>query len=293
MAGGVGGHHGRVIRFAKGHGTGNDFVIVDDADNARPLTPHQIAALCDRRTGIGGDGLLRVVRAAKHPDGVGQAGEAEWFMDYYNADGSVAEMCGNGVRVFVAHLRAAGLVDDSVLPVATRAGMRTVVTEGAVHRVDMGPARIGPAAVAELDGVTHSGVAVSMGNPHLVCRVPDPDLLDLTRAPRVDPALFTDGVNVEFVADVVGAKATGSGPEKHSGLSGRVGHIRMRVHERGVGETLSCGTGACATAAVALGGPGVCEVDVPGGRLTVTVTDTTTLLAGPAVLVATGETDLV
>ncbi|MGH8878446.1 MAG: diaminopimelate epimerase, partial [Stackebrandtia sp.] len=121
--------------FAKGHGTGNDFVILADPDNARPLTNWQIADLCDRRSGIGGDGLLRVVRAAKHPDAAAMASEAEWFMDYYNADGGIAEMCGNGVRVFARYLLTKGLADSGDIPVATRAGLRTVTRVGEEFRV--------------------------------------------------------------------------------------------------------------------------------------------------------------
>src|SRR5687768_2356819 len=97
------------MRFAKGHGTGNDFVVLPDADGALPLTPALVAALCDRRRGIGADGVLRVVRTAAHPDAEASADVAEWFMDYWNADGSHAEMCGNGVRVYARFLVEAGL----------------------------------------------------------------------------------------------------------------------------------------------------------------------------------------
>ncbi|MGH8794628.1 MAG: diaminopimelate epimerase [Stackebrandtia sp.] len=261
------------MEFAKGHGTGNDFVVVADVDGARPLTARQIAGLCDWRTGVGGDGLLRVVRASKHPDGVDQADQAEWFMDYYNADGSLAEMCGNGVRVYARYLLAHGLAEGPRIPVATRAGVRAVTVEDDQLSVDMGPTLIGDAAEAVVDGVAYPGVRASTGNPHLVCRADDLDALNLTVPPLVDPKLFGDGVNVEFIR-------------------GRAPAIQMRVHERGVGETASCGTGACAAAAVALDGPGACAVDVPGGRLTVTVAPETTTLTGPAVLVAEGRTSL-
>lgn len=263
-----------MIPFVKGHGTGNDFVIIEDVDGSRALTSRQVAALCDRHTGIGGDGLLRVVRAAKHPDSVDQAGEAEWFMDYYNADGSIAEMCGNGVRVFARYLREHHLDEGTSIPVATRAGLRTVTVEADQFHVDMGLPRFGGASEAVINGQTLTGTVVSMGNPHLVCRVDDVGDFDLTRPPQVSEAVFPNGVNVELITG--GSTA-----------------VRMRVHERGVGETLSCGTGACAAAAVALGGTGVCTVDVPGGRLTVTITDQALTLGGPAVLVAAGHTDLV
>ncbi|HIW62482.1 MAG TPA: diaminopimelate epimerase [Candidatus Stackebrandtia excrementipullorum] len=258
------------VRFAKGHGTGNDFVIVADPENNRVLPRAHVAQLCNRRTGIGGDGLLRVVRAAKHPEGVDQADRAEWFMDYYNADGSIAEMCGNGVRVFVRYLLEKGLVDGEFVPVATRAGVRDVQVTGDRLGIDMGPAKIFGGATAVIGGKVLRGRHISMGNPHLVCRVDDLDAFDLSTAPEVDRSLFPDGVNVELV-----------GPGRES--------VRMRVHERGVGETDSCGTGACATAVEALGGRGTCTVTVPGGQLTVTVTDTVTL-TGPALLVAEGHT---
>ncbi|MCD0442734.1 diaminopimelate epimerase [Glycomyces sp. A-F 0318] len=272
------------IDFAKGHGTGNDFVIVPDLKDAHPLKDAQVAAMCDRRFGIGGDGLLRVA-PSEDP-------AAEWFMDYRNADGSIAEMCGNGVRVFVRYLLEQGLAEGPEVPVATRAGIKTVHVDGDELRVDMGPAAFGPASQASVEGFTRpspattrtgantllsvQGQAVSMGNPHLVCQLGDEaelEALELFHQPRYDAAVFPDGVNVEFV--------TGAAP-----------HVRMRVHERGVGETASCGTGACAVAAVALRhagqDTGVCKVDVPGGTLTITVTDETLFLAGPAVIVAEG-----
>ncbi|WP_100447108.1 diaminopimelate epimerase [Glycomyces xiaoerkulensis] len=256
------------MEFAKGHGTGNDFVIVPDLADERPLRADQVAALCDRRFGVGGDGLLRVVPSAEPG--------AKWFMDYRNADGSVAEMCGNGVRVFARYLLDHGLADGPEIPVATRGGIKHVAVEGDRFSVDMGPAELGPASRASLGGSTWTGRAVSMGNPHLVCHLGDDERLDeleLCHRPEHDPAVFPDGVNVEF--------ATGTAP-----------HVRMRVHERGVGETASCGTGACAVAAIALrrdgAGTGVCEVELPGGTLTATVTDRTVHLAGPAVIVAEG-----
>ncbi|HIV57426.1 MAG TPA: diaminopimelate epimerase [Candidatus Stackebrandtia faecavium] len=264
-----------MIRFSKGHGTGNDFVIVSDPDNAEPLTSAQIAALCDRRRGIGGDGLLRIVRASRHPDAAGMAADAEWFMDYYNADGSIAEMCGNGVRVYAQALREAGLEKADSVAIATRAGVKTVTRVDGEYQVDMGPVRLDGDATAVLAaGRAYSGKRAYMPNPHLVCRVDDIDTLDLTEAPRVDHERFPDGVNVEFIEPT---------PEG----------IRMRVHERGVGETLSCGTGACAAAAVVVGNQGECVVEVPGGRLTVTVTPDTILLRGQAVIVAEGTTVLV
>ncbi len=276
------------VEFTKGHGTGNDFVILPDPDGAFDLAPDLVAAICDRRRGIGGDGVLRVVRAAKHPDGAAMAGEAEWFMDYWNSDGSFAEMCGNGARVFVRYLLETGLAAPSggVLPVATRAGVVRARVDGTAIAVEMRRPRLHGASAAELGGLTLPGTAVDVGNPHLVCPVPDGlelNGLDLTQAPGFDPELFPSGVNVEFTAP-------------GEPVDGVDGHVLMRVYERGSAETLSCGTGACAVAAVALHERarevGTVAVDVPGGRLTVTVTPDSCWLSGPALLVATGTLTL-
>ncbi|MFC4336614.1 diaminopimelate epimerase [Salininema proteolyticum] len=261
--------------FAKGHGTGNDFVIVPDTEGRLSLKPEDVALLCDRRRGIGGDGLLRVVPAES-------GSEAEWFMDYHNADGSIAEMCGNGLRVFVRYLLDTGLADGDVIPVDTRAGLKTAVLDGENIRVDMGPAEFGEASSASLDHYTWAGQSVSMGNPHLVCQLSESDdlqHLDLHYQPVFDAEVFPEGVNVEFV-------------------TGHYPHVAMRVHERGVGETLSCGTGVAAVAAVALNRhdadakEGHVTVDVPGGRLEVDITPETVFLSGPAVVVAEGTTTL-
>jgi diaminopimelate epimerase len=268
---------GAPLRFVKGHGTENDFVLLPDPDGAGPLTPELVRALCDRRAGIGGDGVLRVVRSRAEPDAAGL--DAEWFMDYRNADGSVAEMCGNGIRVFGRYLVSAGLAAPGRIPVATRSGVRllTVPPTGDVT-VDMGPpVALGPSQ-AVVAGRTLAGIGVSMGNPHLVVIVDDAlDSYDLGATPVVPAADFPDGVNVELVRRA-GNRA-----------------IEMRVHERGVGETRSCGTGICAAAyAVATSAgeaSGRWTVEVPGGRAWVDLVDDTSLLTGPAVLVAAGELD--
>ncbi|MDI2128633.1 diaminopimelate epimerase [Yinghuangia seranimata] len=274
------------LRFLKGHGTENDFVIVPDPDGALDLGAAQVAALCDRRAGIGGDGLLRVVRSAKDPAAAHLADEAEWFMDYRNSDGSIAEMCGNGVRVFARYLVAAGEAAPGELRVATRGGIKhvRVPAQGDVT-VDMGVARL-PGSdgieVALADGSVRPAVNVNMGNPHAVVFVEDLDQAgDLYTAPPVTPAsAYPDGVNVEFVVDRA------------------PGHVAMRVHERGSGETRSCGTGACAVmvAAARRDGaelPATYTVDVPGGRLVITErADGHIEMTGPAALVADGEVDL-
>jgi diaminopimelate epimerase len=275
------------VLFTKGHGTGNDFVIIADPDGARTLTPAEVAALCDRRFGIGGDGVLRVVRTAKDQDGVAFAADAEWFMDYRNADGSVAEMCGNGVRVFARYLVANGLATPGPegLPIATRAGVVVALLDGDLIRVNMTTPRVYAASTATTGPLTFTGMAVDCGNPHLVCALHDGlelSSLDLSVSPGYDAALFGTGVNVEFTVPA-------------PPLDGFDLHVAMRVHERGSGETLSCGSGALAVGAVALRDAGLetgtVAVELPGGRLVVTHDAADRWwLAGPAVLVATGET---
>jgi diaminopimelate epimerase len=271
------------MKFIKGHGTGNDFVILPDPDGTLSLTPALVADLCDRHFGIGADGVLHVVRSAKHPDAAGLAAEAEWFMDYWNADGSIAEMCGNGVRVFTRYLLTSGLASASPLPIATRAGVVVAVVDAETISVRMTPPRRYAASTASVGALTMPGAAVDCGNPHLVVHVPAPvETLDLHAAPGYDPAVFPHGVNVEFAQPAA------------EPVEGADRHVRMRVFERGSGETLSCGTGALAVGAVALLDAGLdagtVAVDLPGGRLTVTHTpDDEWWLAGPAVLVAAGE----
>jgi diaminopimelate epimerase len=282
-------------RVLVGHGTENDFVVLPDPDGSgwpeSRLDEAMVRRLCDRRAGLGGDGVLRVVRSVHVPDAPrvlgGDLGRCEWFMDHRNADGSLAEMCGNGVRLFLHVLVTEGLLDRAACAdgvwIGTRGGPRRVgAGADGTYWVDMGPAREFGHGSAELAGQRFTGLAVSMGNPHLVCLTDaDLDALDLTAPPTFDPALFPEGVNVELVT-VLRAPAEGADA-----------HIRLRVHERGVGETRSCGTGACAAAYAALvaGGStaGTVVVDVPGGRLTVDVAPGTTVLRGPAVVVAAGE----
>jgi diaminopimelate epimerase len=267
------------MRFAKGHGTGNDFVILPDPDGQLDLPAELVARLCNRHTGLGGDGVLRVIRAAA----AGVAGEqaSEWFMDYRNADGSLAEMCGNGVRVFARYLLEEGLAEGPELAIATRAGLRRVgVGADGQLTVDMGGANVTGEGSVQLGGQLLTGLAISVGNPHLACVIGDPVAdIDLS-APRLVPTGGpTPGVNVEVL------RVTG----EHE--------IEMRVHERGSGVTLSCGTGAvaAAVAAAAWAGEWLSDgespwiVNVPGGRLAVTPSATASLLTGPAEIVARGE----
>ena len=266
----------------KGHGTENDFVILPDLDDQLDLTVARVRALCDRQRGLGADGVLRVVRAGGDSGG-------KWFMDYRNADGSIAEMCGNGLRVFARYLVDAGHQPQGSFVVGTRAGDRTVVThpDGSVTN-DMGPARVTGTSIAAVDGQGIGGFAVDVGNPHLACVTDvDVDGFDLTVPPGFDPVFFPHGVNVELINVL--------DPGESGADSPRGGALKMRVYERGVGETRSCGTGTVASVASWLAGQGrttgSATVDVLGGQVFVTIEPTTSTLTGPAVLVARGELD--
>ncbi|MEV6651567.1 diaminopimelate epimerase [Streptomyces sp. NPDC051219] len=276
------------IAFLKGHGTENDFVIVPDPDNTIHLPEALVARVCDRRAGIGGDGVLHVVRSAAHPEAKAMADDAEWFMDYRNGDGSIAEMCGNGVRVFAHYLQHAGLVSAGDVPIATRSGVKQVhIAKDGDVTVVMGKAVLpGDGVTVTVGGRSWPALNVNMGNPHAVAFVDDLDHAgDLFSVPPFSPAaVYPDGVNIEFVAD--------RGPN----------HVAMRVHERGAGETRSCGTGACAVAVAAArrdgadpsvtGAPVTYTVDVPGGTLVITeLPDGTVEMTGPAVIVAEGSID--
>lgn len=279
------------MKFAKGHGTQNDFVVLPDPDVAIDLTPAAVSALCDRRRGLGADGVLRVTTAAtaltagvldRLPEGVHPG---DWYMDYRNADGSIAEMCGNGVRVFAHYLRASGLETRDEFVVGSLAGPRPVVLHSwdatsADVTVEMGKINELGRSEAIVGGRPFAGLAIDVGNPHLACVDPDLTLDDLTTldvaAPvSFDRSVFPDGVNVEILTAPVD------------------GTVSMRVHERGVGETRSCGTGTVAAAAAALAFTGVTtghlRVRIPGGEVTVTITEATSFLRGPSVLVARGD----
>lgn len=264
--------------LTKGHGAGNDFILVPDFDAAIDISADDVAAVCDRHKGIGADGLIRVVRteALARREGIAvDDPSVEWSMDYRNADGSVAEMCGNGVRVFVHYLRIQGIISLAAgqsVAVATRGGTKRVSFDGTLYTVDMGPYELGGRVSVEIPNVgTREGCAVAMPNPHVVVRVSEEELAaaDFHRPPVYDPHPI-HGTNLELVS------------------SGGVAH--MRVLERGVGETLACGTGTCAVA-VALrasdgSGDGQVEIESPGGHLSVRLADGRAYLTGPAVLVA-------
>lgn len=287
----------QTISFTKGHGTGNDFVIIADPDGTLDLSDDQVAVLCDRRFGIGGDGILRVVRTgAIDEDAPAAASGAEWFMDYRNADGSKAEMCGNGIRVFARYLADTGLasLDEGPLAIGTRAGVKTVTRSDLGFEVDLGPWRVEQDDVlvrARGIGAPRPGLGIDVGNPHIVVALPDHrelESLDLTVLPQLHPEP-PRGANVEFVVP--------SDPLVRDG----VGSIRMRVFERGVGETLSCGTGVAAAALAVRhwagqAAPDHWSVEVPGGTLAVRMPEVDgerhVLLSGPATLVYSGEVSL-
>ena len=280
------------LEFAKYQGAGNDFVMVLDLDDARPLAPHHAAALCDRRTGVGADGVIRVVR--------NDDGEAPFFMDYANADGSTAEMCGNGIRCVGVLLHDLGLADDTEIDVLTRAGVKHLTlhpeTDGRVRRVTVAmgtpnftrasiPMR-GPAWETFLGqpfdiggGLTLTASALSMGNPHLVVFV-DGDPVTV-HVGHIGPALerhelFPEHTNVEFAY-------------VHDGVA------HARVWERGSGETMACGSGACAVAVAANEAglvPARSMVRFPGGDLEVHRRDDgEVFLSGDAARVFAGSVD--
>jgi diaminopimelate epimerase len=288
------------LDFTKGHGTGNDFVLFLDAEGKTNLSAQQIAKICDRHFGVGADGVIRVVKSANLPDGAAALAEepnATWFMDYYNSDGTVAEMCGNGARVFARYLIEKGLVklaDGETLSIGTRGGVRDIQANMAGFAVDMGRWRLEDTdyTVSATNLQVHRpGQGINVGNPHVVVALASSEELsglDLSKAPVIEPAP-KQGANVEFVVP--------SDPLVKDG----VGQITMRVHERGSGETLSCGTGIVAAALATrnwagAGAPNQWQVKVPGGTLGVRMFATEegehVGLSGAAQLMFDGSLDL-
>jgi diaminopimelate epimerase len=285
------------LNFSKGHGTGNDFVVFSDPEGLIDLTPSQIAVICDRHFGVGADGVIRAVRSENLADGAAALAEdpdAEWFMDYHNADGSTAEMCGNGIRVFARFLIDNSLIEleeGGTLPIGTRAGVRDVQRSTKGFQVDLGRWRLEggePLVRAKALAVARPGIGINLGNPHVVVALADESELaqaDLTYVPQLDPEPI-DGANIEFVVPMDPLVKDG------------IGRITMRVHERGVGETLSCGTGTAAAALATrywagAGAPDNWRVDVPGGtvgvRMFAAEDGEHVSLSGPAELVFDGE----
>lgn len=279
------------LSFAKGHGTGNDFVILSDPEAATPISAEQVAWLCDRRRGIGGDGILRVVRSgalldAGEIDSLPEGVERDmWFMDYRNADGSLAEMCGNGVRVFAHWLCTREGVTERSFHIGTRAGVRTVSVHAADElraevTVGMGTPEVLGLSTCFIGGQGYAGLGVDMGNPHLACVIPGltPERLAglaLGSPATIDTDFFPEGVNIEILTELDAEDA-----------------VHMRVIERGVGETLSCGTGTVAAARAALADAGrehgSVTVNVPGGQVTVGIEGDNSTLRGPSVILAEG-----
>lgn len=288
-----------LLQFTKGHGTGNDFVLVFDPSGELQLDAQLIAKLCDRHFGIGADGFIRVVRSEFVPEGralLAEAPEAEWFMDYYNADGSTAEMCGNGTRVFARYLTEKGIVslsEGETLAIGTRAGVKDIQRSKSGFAVDMGRWQLDEerlVSAANLD-VPRPGQGINVGNPHVVVALADVaelEGLDLNRAPNLEPAA-PNGANIEFVVPADPLIREGAG------------QISMRVYERGVGETLSCGTGIIAAALATRnwlgpGAPNIWQVRVPGGvlgvRMFATESGEHVGLSGAAELVFDGSIDV-
>jgi diaminopimelate epimerase len=288
------------LRFTKGQGTGNDFVLFSDPEGDTELTPTQIAAVCDRRFGVGADGVIRAVRSRNLDDGASALAEdpsAVWFMDYWNADGTVSEMCGNGIRVFTSYLLDQGLAElppGGSIAIGTRAGVRSVRRTATGFQADLGTWRLDggePLVRAKSLPVARPGLGIDVGNPHVVVALADDgelDGLDLAYQPILDPAPEA-GANIEFVVPAEPLVEDG------------VGRIRMRVHERGSGETLSCGTGAVASALAVRywageSAPNDWRVQVPGGVLGVRMFQAEdgehVALAGPAELVYDGVLSL-
>ncbi|HAM26861.1 MAG TPA: diaminopimelate epimerase [Microbacteriaceae bacterium] len=284
------------LHFTKGHGTGNDFVLFADPDGLIDLSPQQLAAIADRHFGVGGDGVIRAVRSRSLPDGAAALAEddsAEWFMDYHNADGSPSEMCGNGIRVYARFLVENGLVElgnGETLAIGTRGGVRDVQGNTSGFQVDLGRWSLDggePLVRAKNLQVARPGLGINVGNPHVVVALSSEaelDAADLSFIPVLEPEA-PHGANVEFVVPLEPLVKDG------------VGRIRMRVHERGSGETLSCGTGAAAAALATRhwagpGAPNQWKVEVPGGTLGVRMWPAEdgehVSLSGPAELVFDG-----
>jgi diaminopimelate epimerase len=288
------------IQFTKGHGTGNDFVLFTDPDGEIDLSPQQIAAIADRHFGVGGDGVIRAVRSRSIPEGAAALEEdeaAEWFMDYHNSDGSEAQMCGNGIRVFARYLLDNGLAElggGETLAIGTRSGVRDVQRNLTGFQADLGRWSLDggePLVRARNLSVQRPGLGIDVGNPHVVVALASDEELDsadLSYIPILDPEPL-EGANIEFVVP------------RDPLVKDGVGRIRMRVHERGSGETLSCGTGAVAAALATrywagAGAPNQWTVEVAGGvvgvRMFAAEDGEHVSLSGPAELVFEGTLEV-
>ena len=255
-----------MVSATYGHGTNNDFVLVFDPENKILITPEQIKRICDRNVGIGSDGFIKIIKV-----------DGAWFMDYSNSDGSVAEMCGNGIRVMARYLTDRGHQPSGIYAINTRDGRKFLsVPEDGDISVNMGKVIDESEAItASVEGKIWNGYHISVGNPHAVVFVDKiEDVGSLKDAPIVRPRdIYPEGVNVEFVEITANRE------------------IKMRVHERGSGETRSCGTGTCAVALAATlhtntSLPARWVIHPPGGRLVVDIDPhANATLTGPAVLI--------
>lgn len=283
------------VEFTKGHGTGNDFILVLDRAGQMDFSAQQVAGMCDRHFGIGADGVIIVKPTAKDPEVaelIASEPDAIWFMDYRNSDGSKSEMCGNGIRVFARYLLENGLAtltDGSTLPVATRNGIKDLTATVNGFAVDLGLFSTGDdQTLVSAQGlqVSRPGLSVNVGNPHVVvalANLAELEGLELSKPPILEP-VAENGANVEFVVL--------DEPLISKGVAG----LTMRVHERGSGETMSCGTGIAA-AAIAIrhwagGTQNFWKVKVPGGDVGVRMFPTEdgehVSISGPAVLTYSG-----
>jgi diaminopimelate epimerase len=277
------------MKFAKYHGIGNDFILIADPHDDLVLDAERVRQLCDRRFGIGGDGVIRVAPGGE---------DTHLFMDYVNSDGSVGEMCGNGIRCLALFAQAEGLVTESELRIGTRAGTKSVwIRDYRFVTVDMGAPIFDPPSIpvdwpepdalhakADLEDQVVEVACLSIGNPHAVIFTEE---LESAPVSSLGPVLethsiFPNGTNVEFVRPVTSRR------------------IEMRVWERGSGQTLACGTGACAAAVasrVLRGTENQVVVGLPGGDLDIdwrgsTISESPILMTGPAVKAFEGEVDL-
>jgi diaminopimelate epimerase len=261
-----------MIQATYGHGTHNDFVLVFDEANKLTFTADQIKRICDRKSGIGSDGFIKIVKK-----------DGAWFMDYSNADGSVAEMCGNGIRVMARYLTDRGHQPSGIYAINTRAGRKFLsVPETGDISVNMGQVSQVPGEITvEANNNSYQGFNIEIGNPHAVVFTDDTSSVgELKVAPKVEPgAEYPEGVNVEFAQFLDN------------------GEIKMRVFERGVGETQSCGTGTCAVALAATIKnrkqlPIKWVINPPGGKFIVEIDGhSNATLTGPAELVKDVELD--
>ncbi len=243
------------LEFTKMHGWGNDFVV---AEGPVDLSADHVRKLCDRRFGVGADGLLVVTPGTPVR------------MDYWNADGTRAEMCGNGFRCVARFAHDRGMVTGDTFEIATAVGVRSVVLHGEDIDVELGPVKV--TGHTEIDGERYH--LIDVGNPHAVVEVADVAATDVgVLGPRVEnDERFENGTNVEFV-------------------SFEDGGVNMRVWERGVGETLACGSGMVAAAFVATKAARMVtpiKVKVPGGEGTVDFRDGSGWLRGPVEYVVEG-----